>query len=204
MQLNLRIMNVFHSKSKSVWDRFVHSQTNSSNRRTDRQGHVGSQTTHATKILALFEPDIDSWQMWTRQSFGFLIHHVQTNLENSSLSAQEHKSTVIRILFPSENDHQLPRTSKTTLHVRCWLIVPERFSAKSLGSLSIGWDGRVYDRFPTPVHIVIHTSVVLPTTSAAALPLRRFQWCSLLCHEDYYSWKYNPDMELFNVTNTSP
>ena len=95
MQLNLRIMNVFHSKSKSVWDRFVHSQTNSSNRRTDRQGHVGSQTTHATKILALFEPDIDSWQMWTRQ-FRFSDPPCSDKLgkqQSVSTRAQKHSNT---------------------------------------------------------------------------------------------------------------
>ena len=62
-------------------------------------------------------------------------------------------------------------------------------------SPNAGWEGSVYSHFPTHVHTVVNTSVVLPAASAAALLLWRFKRWSPSCQEDYYIWK-NPDMKL--------
>ena len=58
------------------------------------------------------------------------------------------------------------------------------FCSWNWGSPSVGWEGRVYNCFPTPVHTVIQ-SALLPATLAAALRLQGFQQWSLSCHEDH-------------------
>ena len=64
-------------------------------------------------------------------------------------------------------------THSTVLGAFCGVFVgvPQ---LKPWGSPNVGWEGRACNHFPAPVHIVLHTGAVLPTTAAAAFPLERF------------------------------
>ena len=68
-----------------------------------------------------------------------------------------------------------------------WLIFNSCFfvsvpQLKPRVSPTVGWEGSVCNRFPTPVYTVVHTNAAAPATPAAPLRLRGFQqWRRFCC-----------------------